>query len=178
MKADIVARISLGTRSDKVAITGAIIIFKPNIQIQYIIPIAQALLKTPIKNNESPPTKPPPTTQGVRRPNTERVRSERFPNSRLEINEAIAVAALSTPKIAVEALGPTKSFKCCGSKTAETIASPPIHRRANTKKLSENLIRFPLLILLISGSLLIDSTDAFTCFFIVIFLFFRIKNLQ
>lgn len=86
-----------------------------------------------------PAMMPPAAIQGVRRPNMERVRSDRFPTSRLETSEASAVAEFSTAKIASLESGAI-SVSRCGNSTAATTCRASIQHREKMKKAAPNLI--------------------------------------
>ena len=76
---------------------------------------------------------PPVKTQGVRLPNTERVRSERLPAIRFDRSETIAVMVLRAPNTASLFATPM-SVSRCGSRTPETIIRPPIHKNENSAR--------------------------------------------
>lgn len=139
-KVDIVPRTGSGTRSESTATAGASIMFRPTIEMQYENARITGLANIPTPNKPKPPTIPPSTIHGVRRPKRERVRSERFPNTRFETRETIAVTALMVPSIA-SGLSTPMSFNRCGRSTDATVAKPIAHRSEMQKKPIPNRMR-------------------------------------
>jgi len=83
--------------------------------------------------SDRPPRMPSHTTQGLRLPKRERVRSERLPKTRLETSETRAVTALIEPRRAV-GLSTPMSLRRWGRSTAATAFRPMAHSREMPKK--------------------------------------------
>ena len=83
--------------------------------------------------SDRPPRTPPQTTQGLRLPKRERVRSERLPKTRLETSETRAVTALIEPRRAV-GLSTPMSLRRWGRSTEATVLRPMAHSREMPKK--------------------------------------------
>ena len=84
-------------------------------------------MRIPTAKSVTPPRMPPHTTQGVRRPRRERVRSEKLPKTRLEIRETTAVIALIVPRRA-SGLSTPRSLRRWGRRTEAMMLRPSAHR--------------------------------------------------